>query len=390
MRIFISAGEPSGDLHGANLLEALRRHFPTAEFVGFGGERMQEAGCQLLYPLCQLAVMWFARVLAKAPLFLSLVSQADRYFDKYRPDAVILIDYPGFNWWMARRAHFRGIPVFYFVPPQLWGWAGWRVKKMQKWIDHVLCCLPFEKDWYAERGVAAEYVGHPYFDEMQQQRLDPDFLQQLRNLPGQMIGLLPGSRTQEVQRNFASMVQAAHRIHQQRPDTRFLVACYKEKQRPLLLEPLRGSHLPIEVHVGRTPEIIAAAHSCLAVSGSVSLELLFRDTPTVILYRIGKLDLKVAKLFMTSQYITLVNLLAKRELFPEFLVDHCPAPALADQILHWLNDPPAYQELRQQLAELRQQVAAPGACLRAAEAIAAQLSSGPASVQLSTPSRRVA
>ena len=145
MRIFLCSGEPSGDLHGASLIRAIRRHHPDAEFVGFGGERMEAEGCRLLYPLCRLAVMWFVRVLANAHVFLGLASRADRYFRHHRPDAVILIDYPGFNWWMARRAHFHGIPVFYFVPPQLWAWAGWRVSKMRRWVDHVLCSLPTTK-----------------------------------------------------------------------------------------------------------------------------------------------------------------------------------------------------------------------------------------------------
>src|SRR5438105_2082786 len=176
MRIFISAGEPSGDLHGANLMRELRRLQAGLEFVGFGGQHMEEAGCRLIYPLCQLAVMWFARVLARIHVFLSLLSQADRYFRHHRPDAVVLIDYPGFNWWIARRAHFHGIPVFYFVPPQLWGWAGWRIKKMRRFVDHVLCTLPFEEPWYHERGVEAHYVGHPFFDELPGQVLDGSFL----------------------------------------------------------------------------------------------------------------------------------------------------------------------------------------------------------------------
>src|SRR5438552_3940444 len=176
MRIFLSAGEPSGDLHGANLIRTLQRLDPSVNCVGFGGERMHEAGCQLLYPLSRLAVMWFLRVLANGHVFLSLLSRADRFFQRHRPDAVVLIDYPGFNWWLARRAHFHGIPVFYFVPPQLWGWAGWRIRKMQRWVDEVLCTLPFEESWYRERGVRAHYIGHPYFDELSQQQLDAEFL----------------------------------------------------------------------------------------------------------------------------------------------------------------------------------------------------------------------
>src|SRR5262245_31014389 len=127
MRIFLSAGEPSGDLHGANLIRELRRRHPDIEVVGFGGDRMTEAGARLLYPLCNLAVMWFLRVLTNLALFIRLTWRADRYFRDEKPDAVVLIDFPGFHWGLAKRAHARGIPVFYFVPPQLWAWAGWRV-----------------------------------------------------------------------------------------------------------------------------------------------------------------------------------------------------------------------------------------------------------------------
>src|SRR5262245_4977495 len=155
MRIFISAGEPSGDLHGANLIRELKRLHPDVECVGFGGDRMRAAGARLLYPLCNLAVMWFLRVAGKLVLFIRLARQADRCFADERPDAVVLIDFPGFHWHLARLAHARGIPVFYFVPPQLWAWAGWRVKKMRWWVDHILCSLPFEPDWYAARGVSA-------------------------------------------------------------------------------------------------------------------------------------------------------------------------------------------------------------------------------------------
>src|SRR5207302_1807357 len=125
-------------------IRALRQLDPGAECAGFGGERMEAAGCRLLYPLCQLAVMGLTRVLIHAPRFLRLLWQADRFFRQQRPDAVVLIDFPGFNWWLARRAHAYGIPVIYFVPPQIWAWASGRVRRMRRWVDHVLCSLPFE------------------------------------------------------------------------------------------------------------------------------------------------------------------------------------------------------------------------------------------------------
>ena len=171
MRIFISAGEPSGDLHGANLIQALRDDVPDAEFVGYGGPKMREAGAALLYPLVNLAVMWFLNVFLNIITFIRLILRADRYFRDRKPDAVILIDYPGLHWWIAKRARARGVPVFYYVPPQLWAWAGWRVKKIQRTVDLVLCSLPFEPDWYrAARCLAGRIRGPPVLRRAQRAR----------------------------------------------------------------------------------------------------------------------------------------------------------------------------------------------------------------------------
>jgi lipid-A-disaccharide synthase len=377
MRIFLCAGEPSGDLHGANLIRALVRQNPNVQCVGFGGERMESAGCELLYPLCSLAVMGFLPVLASAHHFLKLFLQADRYFRRERPDAVVLIDYPGFNWWMARRAHFHGIPVVYFVPPQLWAWLGGRVKRMRRTVDKVLCCLPFEKRWYRERGVAAEYVGHPYFDELPQQRLDNAFLQEQRSRGGKIVGLLPGSRTQEVHDNLSNLVGAAALVHAGRPDTRFLVACFKPAHHEYVEAYLRSRNLPfIEPCLRRTPEIIELAHACIAVSGSVGLELLYREKPSVVLYTARAYHLLFHPILVKCRYISLVNLLADEELFPEFLTAKSVAREMADHVLCWLEEGPAYQETRKRLAALKTEVAQPGACDHAARRILELIGNG--------------
>jgi len=373
MRLFISAGEPSGDLHGANLIHALRQRQPGLEIHGFGGERMAAAGCRLAFPLCEMALVGLFRVLANVPKFWRILSLADRVFQEHRPDALVLIDFPGFHWWLARRARAHGIPVLYFVPPQLWGWASWRVHKMRRLTDRVLCTLPFEQEWYRQRNVAAEYIGHPYFDELREQRLDNAFISAQRARPGTIIGLLPGSRNQELYYNLSSLLRAAALLHARRSDVRFLVACFREHHRRQVEERLSGLGLPIEAHVGRTPEIIHLAHSCLAVSGSVSLELLYRGKPTAILYRHHWTGIALAHLLKSCRYITLVNLLANKELFPEYFGTGCPAEALAGHILHWLNDRSAYETLCGELAALRERVAAPGACERAAEAVLAMV-----------------
>jgi lipid-A-disaccharide synthase len=366
MRLFVSAGEPSGDLHGANLIRAIQHQQPGIEYHGFGGERMAAAGCRLVYPLCDMAVVGFVRVLGSVPRFASILRRADRCFTEQGPDAVVLIDFPGFHWWLARRAKAHGIPVIYFVPPQLWAWASWRVGKMRRSVDHVLCNLPFEEAWYRRRNVSARYVGHPYFDELREQRLDAAFVAEQESRPAPAVALLPGSRGQELDHNLPSLVRAASLVHARRPDVRFLFACLKPEHRRRAEDLLRGSDLPIEAHAGKTPEIIHVAHSCIAVSGSVGLELLYRGKPSVVVYRQNPVGIAAARALMRCPYISLVNLLAGKELYPEFLTSRCEAERMASHILHWLENPAAHEAVRDELIALRERVAEPGACERAA------------------------
>lgn len=366
MRVFVSAGEPSGDLHGANLLSALRELRPDVQVSGFGGERMAAAGCPLVYPLADHAILGILPAILSVPHIYGVLNMAARHFAEQRPDVVVLIDNPGFHWWLARTARKAGIPVVYFVPPQLWAWGSWRAKKMRRLVDRVLCNLPFEQEWYAARGITARYVGHPYFDELHEQRLDAAFLAEQRAKPGPVVALLPGSRRVELKNNPPSLLRAAEIIHRQRPDVRFAVACLKEKHRQHILGLLQGSSLPVEVHAGRTPEVIELAHSTISVSGSVGLELLFRAKPSVVTYRINRGGMALVWYFKRCRYISLVNLLAGRELYPEFLSHRCEAEGMAAHVLRWLDDRPAYDALCGELAALRDRVAEPGACGRAA------------------------
>jgi lipid-A-disaccharide synthase len=372
MRIFLSAGEPSGDLHAATLVRALRKRLPDAEFVGYGGPRMAEAGADVLFPLVELSVMWFLQVLLNIHKFLGLVGRADRYFRDERPDAVVLIDYPGLHWWIARKAKARGIPVFYYVPPQIWAWAGWRVKKVRKFIDHVLCSLPFEPPWYHKRGVpGAVFVGHPYFDELAERKLDTAFLNTQRARGGKVVAVLPGSRTQELKRNLPVMLRAAARLAARRPDARFAVACLNERHRAMAEHMIAesGLKLPLEVFAARTPELIRLADVAWAVSGSVGLELMAEALPTVVLYKIHRIDLWIARPFIKAKYISIVNLLADAELMPEYLTSADVSDDLAGWAGGWLDDPAQRAEESRRLAELRDRVARPGASERAAERI---------------------
>lgn len=367
MHLFVSAGEPSGDLHASNLVRAVRDRRPDVRVCGFGGPKLAAAGADLLYPLTDLAVMWFGRVALKLPTFFRLADQAERYFKRQRPDAVVLIDYPGFHWHIAKRAKAAGVPVYYFVPPQLWAWGGWRVRKMRKTVDTVLTALPFEDDWYRRRGVNTQYVGHPYFDDLGSQQVDAGFVLNQRGQGRPVVALLPGSRGQEVTGNFPMMLAAAEKIAAARPDARFLVASFNEKQAAVARSLLAKRRIDAEIHVGRTPEIIETADACIAVSGSVGLEMLYRRKPTVVVYRIAPHARFVARRFITCRYISLVNLLADEEIFPEFLSIRDDSTPVAGHVLRWLNDPAARTERVAKLDALRAKAAVPGACGRVAE-----------------------
>jgi lipid-A-disaccharide synthase len=367
MNLFLSAGEPSGDLHGSNLILALKRQNPTIQITGFGGPRMAAAGAELLYPLTELAVMGFRRVVGHLPTFFRLAAAAERSFRRSRPDAVVLIDYPGFNFALARRAHALGIPVYYFVPPQLWAWRRGRVREVRKWCAGVLSALPFEHDWFRARGVNTHYIGHPYFDELAGQRLDGGFLAEQREKGGRVVGLLPGSRNQEVAANAAMMLATAARVKAAHLDARFLVAAFNDRQAASIRELAANSGLPVEVHVGRTAEIIEFSGACVAVSGSVSLELLYRAKPSVVVYRMSPLSLWLARRLVKLRYFTLVNLLAGEEMFPEIATSRDESAWIASHLSRWLGDAGERERLVARLAELRGRVAVPGACDRAAD-----------------------
>lgn len=373
MHIYFSVGDPSGDLHASKLVRELLRRAPGARCTGLGGPLMQSAGCEVHYRLTDLAVMGVVDVLPLLARFHMLLREARAHLALSRPDALVLVDYPGFNWWMARAARRLGIPVIYYMPPQLWAWAPWRVRKMRRLVDMALCGLPFEAEWYQKRGVPARLAGHPFFDEVAERQLDGTFLRG-RAGAGPTVALLPGSRGHEIKLNFNTQLQVAQRVRQRVPHARFLAGCYRQGQLEECQARLRdsGLNLPIEFHVGRTSEIIALADVCLMVSGSVSLEVLARAKPAVVLYRVGRIHHFLGKLLINCPFITLPNLVAGRPLLPEFVITGAAqkqTAQMADLLATWLTDQSAAGSLRAQLAELRERVARPGATSAAVQAI---------------------
>jgi len=356
MHLFFSVGEPSGDQHTAHLIEEIRKRDPEAAFSAFGGPEMQSAGCHVEVRLTDYAVMGIFNVLPLIFKFIQLIRQAGAYLESHRPDAVIL----------ARKAKALGIPVFYYLPPQLWAWAPWRIRRVRKNVDYVLSGLKFEKAWYENRGVKVDYIGHPFFDEVASKKLDSSTLSELEQSE-KKVGVLPGSRTGEVTRNFPFMLQIISQLADQFPQVTFPVACYREAHLDLcrqFIEEAKLSHLPIRLYLKKTSEIIESADCCLMVSGSVSLELLARKTPAVVIYR--------SHWGITCKYMSLPNLIANRELMPEFPSVGSPVKDVAkiNTILSdWLRTPLSLERARHKLSSLYDETVIPGASAQAAIAI---------------------
>ena len=391
MRVFLSAGEPSGDHHAALLVQALRARRPDVECVGLGGPCMEAAGCRLVADLTRLAVMWFLRVILNIHRFVDLARRAERSFLDARPDVVVLVDFPGFHWWLAWRAKRHGIPVVFYCPPQIWAWASWRIGKMRRLVDHVLSALPFEHEWFLAQGMRSTLVGHPFFDEIDCGPRRDDDADPMRPL----VLLLPGSRSQEIEGNFASMLRSAVAVKDRVPGARFVVGALNARYARMIRDTIAAERQPVEVdvEVGRTRELIEQATVALAVSGSVSLELLAARVPTVIVYRISGLAYVVQSWYRRATFITLVNLLAAREpigsiervlrppvgvppadpdgIYPEYLAVQDPAERAAGHLVDWLTVPASRRQIVARLDRLAGEVARGGSADRAAAAVIA-------------------
>jgi lipid-A-disaccharide synthase len=373
--IFFSVGEPSGDQHAARLISEIQQINPQVCLRGFGGAEMRSVGCHIDCDLTQHAVVGLLEVLPKIRQFFRFADQAEEIFRSGKVDAVVLVDFPGFNWHIAKRAQKYDIPVYYYCPPQLWAWGGWRVKKMRRTVDHVLAVLPIEEQYFSKHGIPTTYVGHPFFDAVAEKQLDSQLLQRLESLTdsGQsLVAVLPGSRDHEVHRNWPVMLESIRRLHQENPAARFLVASYRDRQCLWCRNQLQAEDqsLPIEFFVGRTSEVIEVARCAMMVSGSVSLELMARRTPAAVIYRVGRFLHAFAKLVVRLDSITLPNLMSDQKCFPEMVSVGSVEPAvdfLTQSISAMLNDEFYYRRTVAQMDVIRHKFATVGASRRAAQ-----------------------
>lgn len=370
--IWINAGELSGDMHGALLLEAMRQRSPQLQFTGMGGVNLREAGLDGRFRVEDLSVMGITEVLGHMPKILRMLKDIKTAMARIRPKAVIVIDAPDFHFRVIRSARELGIPVFYYISPKVWAWRPSRAKFIKDNVLKLISILPFEKDFYRRFGLEIDYVGNPLVDIV-----DYPSLEDIPVDKG-LIGFLPGSRKKEIKSLLPAFGGAARILRQRVPHLTF--ACVRA---PGLEESFVRSFWPEDVPVefiipDNRWRFMRRCEMLVAASGTVTLESALTGTPTLVTYKVSSLSFAVGKALVKVPYISLPNLILGKEVFPELLQEKCDAVPLADAALRWLlpkrgSNP--LMQIRTDLDELRTQLGPPGAAGRAADIILQALAS---------------
>ena len=371
-QVMIVAGEASGDMHGAGLVRAMHRLDPNLRFCGMGGRELRAAGVEILVDAAGMAVVGAVEVLSHLGEILRARRSLIARLHSDRPDLLILIDYPDFNLLLAARAKRLGIPILYYISPQVWAWRKGRVRTIRRLVDRMLVILPFEREFYARHGVAVDFVGHPLADTVRA-ALDRDqFARQHAIDPARtLVGLLPGSRSKEVATLLPVFLSAAERLEQAHPGRcTFLIPQASTIDRGQLdgagLDAV-AEQLDARVISADRYSMMAACDAVVAASGTVILELALLGTPTVAAYRISPHTYWMGRLLIRQiEYFTLVNLIAGREVIPELLQDAANPERIAHELERLLEDDNRRRQMQAGLAEVRDRLGEPGAAERAA------------------------
>ncbi len=359
--IWINAGELSGDMQAAALLRALRERRPDLAAVGMGGPNLAAAGQRNLFQVEALSVMGIAEVLTALPRALRMLAGIKRELARLRPDAVLLVDAPEFNFRVAKIAHQLGIPVYYFIPPKIWAWRTGRVRFLQRYVKRLFCILPFEPAFYAAHGVEVDYIGNPLVDMVNWPGLEA-----ITPVAGR-IGLMPGSRRKEVETLLPEFGKAAQLLIQQGRSLSF--HCLRAPNMPEeKLRALWPAEIPL---VFEDPEnryqAMRRCECLLAASGTATLESALAGVPTIVSYKVAPLSALVGRWLIKVKWVSLTNLIMDRELFPELLQERATGEALAMQLAAWLDTPAQLEGVRADLHELRRRCGEPGSAGRAAD-----------------------
>lgn len=365
MKYYIIAGEASGDLHGSNLMKELIKKDPNADIRFWGGDLMQAAGGTLVKHYRDLAFMGFAEVVQNLGTILNNIKLCKQDILAFQPDAIIFIDYPGFNMRIAKWAKERGIATHYYISPQIWAWKESRIKAIRRDVDHMYIILPFEKDFYeTKHNFPVEFVGHPLIDAIHnRKKADPDAFKKEHGLDGRpVIALLPGSRKQEISKMLEVMLSVVNDF----PDYQFVIAGAPSQEYSFYQQFLGSSN--VKFISNKTYDLLSIAHAALVTSGTATLETALFKVPEVVCYKGGWISYQIAKRIITLKYISLVNLIMDREVVKELIQNDFNKKNIREELQKLLT--PAYrQNLLEQYDLLEQKLGGEGASEKTANLI---------------------
>lgn len=366
--IVIVAGEASGDLHGANLVREILRLDPDIGFFGIGGDLMKDAGVNISHHVRDMAVVGFFEVINKFPLIRRAMRDMEDLLNSVKPDAVILIDYPGFNLRLARRAKALGIKVIYYISPQIWAWHKSRMDTIKEVVDKMLVVFPFEVPIYKTAGVDVEFVGHPLMDAVPLSMVRDSVRTGLGfESFDTVIGILPGSRKREVESLLPEMLKASKLLAKKISNLKLAIPVAPTLDPGYIEDMVRGMDLDVRVFKGRAYDVMAASDVILIASGTATLEAAIVGTPMVITYRVSPVTYWLGKMLVNIEFIGLPNIVAGKGIIPELIQGDATAARMADETLKMLSNKEYLEDIKNGLKRVRQALGGPGASGRAAE-----------------------
>jgi lipid-A-disaccharide synthase len=365
----ISCGEPSGDLYAGALAVEIRRRQPDAAVFGLGGQRLMAGGGELLADYRGLSVTGLVEALRVIPRSLSVLSRLVDVARSEKPQALVVIDFPDFNFRLAGAVKKLGIPIIYYIGPQLWAWRRNRMRLIKRLADRVLVIFPFEEQIYRDAGVPVEFVGHPLVDLARAHEPRDAFLREI-GLDGNrpIVALLPGSRPNEVERLLPVMRDAVERIVARLPRAQFVIARAPSLEDRLFAN-TKWNHVPPVEVLARTDDVLAVADVAITASGTATVQAALHGRPMVVVYRLSPLSYRLGRRFVHVTDVAMVNLIAGRRIVPELIQDDCTPDRVAAEALSLLTDEALAAETRRALAQVRGKLGAPGSSGRAAEVV---------------------
>lgn len=369
-KLMVIAGEASGDLHGGFVVEELKKKYPSLELFGTGGKRLEAAGVELYYKAEELAVIGLWEVLKHYKFFKSVFNHLLEVLDERKPDAVLLVDYPGFNLRFAEEVKKRGIKVIYYVAPQVWAWKKNRIEKIKAFVDEMVVLFPFEVEYFKRESMPTHCFGHPLLDAVKTTQTKAETIEKWNLDPQKrLIALLPGSRRNEILKHFPLLVDAANRLAKERKDVQFALPLAPTVTKEEISHYLESAEASIQIVENDTYNVVGSAEFAVVASGTATLETAVLGTPMIIYYEVAPVTYFLGKYVLKIGMIGLPNIVAGREVVPELIQKDSHPEMIAEKLQDYLSDEVAYQTVCDDLADVKRKLGEPGAYEKTAEFI---------------------